>query len=59
VPARAIAEDLTSEVFLQMIGKKPNAVKTLQFRALQSLQRILGKQRWPTCVQQGHKEEIR
>jgi RNA polymerase sigma-70 factor, ECF subfamily len=43
----------------QMIGKKPNAVKTLQFRALQSLQRILGKQRWPTCVQQGHKEEIR
>ena len=43
----------------QLIGKKPNAVKTLQFRALQSLQRILGKQRWPTRVQQGHKEEIR
>lgn len=43
----------------RMIGKKPKAVKALQFRALQSLQRILGKQRWPTCFQQGHKEEIR
>lgn len=29
----------------QMIGKKANAVKALQFRALQSLQRLLKKQR--------------
>src|SRR5258707_11667598 len=43
----------------RMIGKKPNAVKALQFRALHSLQRILGKQRRPTRVQQGHEEEIR
>jgi RNA polymerase sigma-70 factor (ECF subfamily) len=28
----------------QLIGKKVNAVKALQFRALQSLQRLLGKQ---------------
>ncbi len=28
----------------QMIGKTPNAVKALQFRALQSLQRLLGKE---------------
>src|SRR5215469_9892167 len=30
----------------RMLGKKPNAVKALQFRALQSLQRVLGK--WPS-----------
>jgi len=31
----------------RMLGKKPNAVKALQFRALQSLQRVLGKQHTP------------
>lgn len=30
-----------------MLGKKANAVKALQFRALQSLQRLLGKPRRP------------
>ncbi len=34
----------------QMIGKKANAVKALQFRALQSLQRLLGKQDLPERV---------
>jgi RNA polymerase sigma-70 factor, ECF subfamily len=31
----------------RMVGKKANAVKSLQFRALQSLQRVLGKQQVP------------
>src|SRR5713101_1028748 len=31
----------------RMLGKKANAVKALQFRALQRLQRVLGKQRSP------------
>ncbi len=41
-----------------MLGKKANAVKALQFRALQSLQRQLGKPRSPTpAFQKQQKEE--
>jgi RNA polymerase sigma-70 factor (ECF subfamily) len=41
----------------RMIGKKANAVKALQFRALQSLQRILGKQHDSAISQRVQKEE--
>jgi hypothetical protein len=41
-----------------MIGKKANAVNALLFRALKSLQRLLGKQRSLTA-HQAEKEEIR
>jgi RNA polymerase sigma-70 factor, ECF subfamily len=44
----------------QMIGKNANAVKALQFRALQSLQRLLGKHSLPERafhVHAGRKEE--
>lgn len=34
----------------RMIGKKANAVKALQFRALQSLQRLLGKQSFSSAA---------
>ncbi len=34
----------------RMVGKKANAVKALQFRALQSLQRLLGQRAVPTEV---------
>jgi RNA polymerase sigma-70 factor, ECF subfamily len=34
----------------QIIGKNANAVKALQFRALQSLQRLLGKHYLPDCA---------
>jgi hypothetical protein len=41
-----------------MLGKKDNAVKALQFRALQSLQRLLGKPRRPIpALQKQQKEE--
>ncbi len=43
----------------RMIGKKANAVKALQFRALQSLQRLLGKQHSLVYTHQRRKEEIR
>jgi RNA polymerase sigma-70 factor (ECF subfamily) len=42
----------------RMLGKKDNAVKALQFRALQSLQRLLGKSRRPiAALQKQQKEE--
>jgi RNA polymerase sigma-70 factor (ECF subfamily) len=44
----------------RMIGKKANAVKALQFRALHSLQRLLGKQSYPERAfhfHTGRKEE--
>ena len=41
-----------------MLGKKANAVKALQFRALQSLQRLFGKPRSPIpAFQKQQKEE--
>ncbi len=43
----------------RMIGKKANAVKALQFRALQSLQRLLGNQHSLVHTHQRRKEEIR
>src|SRR5215472_1836781 len=43
----------------RMIGKTANAVKALQFRALQSLQRLLGNQQSLAPTQQRRKEEIR
>jgi RNA polymerase sigma-70 factor (ECF subfamily) len=43
----------------RMIGKKANAVKALQFRALQSLQRLLGNQHSLVHSRQRRKEEIR
>ncbi len=43
----------------QMLGKKANAVKALQFRALQSLQRLLGKPRSPIPAFQKQKKEER
>jgi hypothetical protein len=42
-----------------MIGKKANAVKALQFRALQRLQRLLANQHSLGQTQQRRKEEIR
>ena len=44
-----------------MIGKKANAVKALQFRALQRLQRLLGKQPFPEYAYSFHlhpKEDV-
>ena len=42
----------------QMLGKNANAVKALQFRALHSLQRLLGKPRSPIpALQKQRKEE--
>jgi RNA polymerase sigma-70 factor (ECF subfamily) len=41
----------------RMMGKKANAVKALQFRALQSLQRLLGKQRSPVPAFPKQKKE--
>lgn len=43
----------------RMIGKNANAVKALQFRALQSLQRLLGNQYSLTHAHQMRKEETR
>jgi RNA polymerase sigma-70 factor (ECF subfamily) len=46
----------------RMIGKKANAVKALQFRALQSLQRLLEKGNLPehvSSIPRGRKEEER
>jgi len=43
----------------RMIGKKANAVKALQFRALQSLHRLLGNQYSLVRTHQRRKEEIR
>jgi RNA polymerase sigma-70 factor, ECF subfamily len=43
----------------RMIGKKANAVKALQFRALHSLQRLLEKQENPAPVRRGRKEDRR
>ena len=43
----------------RMIGKKANAVKALQFRALKSLQRLLGKQHSGTYARREEKERIR
>jgi RNA polymerase sigma-70 factor (ECF subfamily) len=42
----------------RMIGKKANAVKALQFRALKSLQRLLGKQADLSYFHQGQKKNI-
>jgi RNA polymerase sigma-70 factor (ECF subfamily) len=42
----------------RMIGKKVNAVKALQFRALKSLQRLLSKQTDLTHPQQVRREKI-
>src|SRR5215470_15967280 len=45
----------------RMLGKKTNAVKALQFRALQSLQRTLGKQLFPEYAYSFHihaKEDV-
>ncbi|HXR64442.1 MAG TPA: sigma-70 family RNA polymerase sigma factor [Ktedonobacteraceae bacterium] len=42
----------------RMIGKKVNAVKALQFRALKSLQRLLSKQTDLIHPQQGRREKI-
>lgn len=41
----------------RMLGKKANAVKALQFRALQSLHRLLKKPRSPILASQKQKEE--
>lgn len=41
----------------QMIGKKVNAVKALQFRALQSLQRLLGKRDGKASISEQKKKE--
>jgi RNA polymerase sigma-70 factor (ECF subfamily) len=38
----------------RMIGKKANAVKALQFRALQRLQRLLGTQPFPEHAHSFH-----
>ena len=43
----------------RMVGKKANAVKALQFRALNSLQRLLRKQNNAERTHQPHEEEIR
>ena len=40
-----------------MIGKKANAVKALQYRALQSLQRLLGKHRDSAHSQRGERRK--
>jgi len=45
------------ETVARMLGKKANAVKALQFRALQSLQRLLGKSHRPLPVLQHQKKE--
>lgn len=42
----------------KMIGKKANAVKALQFRALKSLQRLLGIQVDSSALRRGQKEKI-
>lgn len=42
----------------KMIGKKANAVKALQFRALKSLQRLLGMQADTSAPRRGLKEKI-
>jgi RNA polymerase sigma-70 factor, ECF subfamily len=42
------------ETVARMLGKKANAIKALQFRALQSLQRLLGKERSPEHALQIH-----
>lgn len=41
----------------QMLGKQANAVKALQFRALQSLHRLLGTMSQPTPARQKQKEK--
>jgi RNA polymerase sigma-70 factor (ECF subfamily) len=43
----------------RIIGKKTNAVKALQFRALNSLRRLLGKHHVLASTPQGDKEERR
>lgn len=47
------------ETVARMIGKKGNAVKALQFRALQSLHRLLAKQEGSRRVDQKHAEAVR
>jgi RNA polymerase sigma-70 factor (ECF subfamily) len=47
------------ETVAHMIGKKGNAVKALQFRALQSLHRLLAKPNGSKRAHQTQKEEIR
>jgi RNA polymerase sigma-70 factor (ECF subfamily) len=47
------------ETVARMIGKKGNAVKALQFRALQSLHRLLAKQSGSEHAHQRQKEEVR
>lgn len=42
----------------RMVGKKANAVKALQFRALNSLQRMLSKKGVTEYVYQPHKEKV-
>lgn len=42
----------------RMLGKQANAIKALQFRALQSLQRLLGSAPGPTRARQKQKEKI-
>lgn len=42
----------------QLLGKQANAVKALQFRALQSLHRLLGAVSKPTRARQKQKEKI-
>jgi RNA polymerase sigma-70 factor, ECF subfamily len=41
----------------QMLGKQANAVKALQFRALQSLHRLLGTVSKPIPARQKQKEK--
>lgn len=42
----------------RIVGKKANAVKALQFRALNSLQRLLGKRDSAEYARQPHEEKI-
>ena len=42
------------ETVARMLGKKANAIRALQFRALQSLQRLLGNERSPEHALQIH-----
>jgi RNA polymerase sigma-70 factor, ECF subfamily len=47
------------ETIARMIGKKSNAVRALQFRALQSLHRLLGHQSSPELAEARPREEVR
>lgn len=46
------------ETVARLVRKKANAVKALQFRALGSLRRLLGKQAPPPQASQGQKQKI-